>query len=64
MNSKEVAAVLGVSVRRVRQLAAAKVLPAETVGRDWVFREDDVEAFKSLQRSPGRPRKGGKGKNQ
>lgn len=57
MNVEEVAAVLGVSVGRVRQLAQKEKIKAEKVGRDWVFVRRDVEEFASKHRRPGRPSK-------
>ncbi len=61
MDIKEVAAVLGVTVGRVRQLAAAGTLKGERLGSAsrgmWVFRRDDVETFAARHRRPGRPRK-------
>lgn len=57
MDVKEVAALLGVTVGRVRQLAQAGIIPAEKVGRDWVFIRADVEEFATRPRRPGRPSK-------
>ncbi len=62
MDVKEVAAALGVTVGRVRQLATAGKLKGERMGGPdrgvWVFRRADVEEYASRPRRPGRPRKG------
>lgn len=57
MDVKEVAAALGVTVGRVRQLAQAGIIPAEKVGRDWVFIRAEIEEFARRPRRPGRPSK-------
>ena len=57
MDVKEVAAVLGVSVGRVRQLAQKGAIKCEKVGRDWVFIRRDVDEFANKHRRPGRPAK-------
>ena len=57
MNVAEVAAALGVTVGRVRQLAVAGKLKGEKVGRDWVFRQSEVAEYQRRPRRPGRPRK-------
>lgn len=61
MDVKEVAAVLGVTVGRVRQLASAGKLKGERLGGPdrglWVFRRADVEEYARRPRSAGRPRK-------
>lgn len=57
MNVAEVAAALGVTVGRVRQLATSGKLKGEKVGRDWVFRKSDVAEYSRRPRRPGRPRK-------
>ena len=57
MNVEDVAAVLGVSVGRVRQLAQKEAIKAKKVGRDWVFVRRDVDEFASRHRRPGRPSK-------
>lgn len=46
---------LGLSVARVRQLAAAGALPAIKVGRAWAFDSGDIEAFPAQHRVAGRP---------
>ena len=57
MNVDEVAAVLGVSAGRVRQLAQKGAIKCEKVGRDWVFVRRDVDEFARRHRRPGRPAK-------
>lgn len=55
------AKVLGLSAKRVRELALSGRLRGRRLGRDWVFEADDVRAFARLERPPGwkkgRPRK-------
>lgn len=48
---------LGISVRRVQALIKSSQLPATKLGRDWVIRADDLEAFAKLPRHTGRPGK-------
>lgn len=61
MDVKEVAAALGVTAGRVRQLATAGKLKGERLGGPdrgvWVFRRADVEEYARRPRRPGRPRK-------
>jgi len=57
MTVAEVAAILGVNDSRVRQLARAGALHGERVGRDWIFRPADIEAYQLTRRKVGRPRK-------
>ena len=57
MNVAEVAAALGVTVGRVRQLAVKGAIKGEKVGRDWVFKGADVAEYQRRPRRPGRPRK-------
>lgn len=57
MNVAEVAAALGVTVGRVRQLATSGKLKGEKVGRDWVFRQSEVAEYARRPRRPGRPRR-------
>ena len=52
----QVAACLGVSQARIRQMILAKQLPARKVGRDWLVRPSDL--LKVAVRKTGRPRKG------
>lgn len=55
MNVAEVAAALGVTVGRVRQLASKGAIKGEKVGRDWVFKSSDVAEYARVPRRPGRP---------
>jgi excisionase family DNA binding protein len=55
ITTKEAAARLGVIPARVRALIAAKRLPAQKVGRDWLIKEKDLELVRD--RKPGRPSK-------
>ena len=49
---------MGLSIARVRALVASKDLRARKIGRDWIIRRKDAEAFASKERrGPGRPRK-------
>jgi excisionase family DNA binding protein len=57
MSSEDVAAMLAVSVRRVRQLAEAGTITGERVGRDWIFKLADVQEYLTRRRGPGRPPK-------
>lgn len=42
LTTKDAAKLLGVSVRRVRQLAG-KEIPAQKIGRDWFFSPETVK---------------------
>lgn len=55
LTTDQVAAALGVTDRRVRQLAEKRDL-GWAIGRDRLFRPEDVEAMR-VKGSPGRPRK-------
>lgn len=55
LSAAEAAARLGVTSRRVLALIELRRLPAEKIGRDWVIREADVDAF--APRPSGRPKK-------
>ena len=59
LSVKQAAEVLGVSDRRVIALIAAKRLPAQRLGREWIIRSKDLELVKD--RKPGRPPKTKKG---
>lgn len=54
LGTAEAAERLGVSTNRVRQLIATRQLPAVKIGRNFVLKVEDVEAF--LRQPPGRPR--------
>lgn len=58
MSSKDVAAYLGVSDRRIRQLVESGQLKAQRVGRDYIFTLEDVKAYATTRRPVGRPPKG------
>lgn len=55
LTTEEAARILGKSVQVVRQHARKGNLPGKMIGRDWVFRRGDVEAFTPAPR--GRPKK-------
>jgi excisionase family DNA binding protein len=55
LTTNEVAARLGVSVRRVHQFIEEKRLPAEKMGRDYIIKEDDLKLV--ADRKAGRPPK-------
>jgi len=61
MDTKEAAAIIGVTAIRVRQLASAGKLKGERLGGPerglWVFRRADVVTFAARPRRAGRPRK-------
>jgi excisionase family DNA binding protein len=54
VGTSKAAELLGVSQNRVRQLINSGQLPARRVGRTFVIRRADVDAFVALP--PGRPR--------
>lgn len=54
VGTTKAAELLGVSENRIRQLINSGQLPAERIGRTFVIRRRDVEAFAALP--PGRPR--------
>jgi excisionase family DNA binding protein len=54
VGTTKAAELLGVSRNRVRQLVASGQLPAERIGRTFVIRLRDIEAFAAAP--PGRPR--------
>jgi excisionase family DNA binding protein len=58
ISTKEAAARLNVSVRRVQNLIAAKRLPAEKIGNSYAIKESDLKLVK--ERKNGRPAKGKK----
>lgn len=53
MTVGEVAQVLGVIDRRVRQLIEDKTLPAEKVGRDWIIRKRDLDGYMAKRQKVG-----------
>lgn len=56
VNTAKAAELLGVSVRRVRQLIAEGKLPAQNFGRDYAIDEASLSQVKIYGR-PGRPKK-------
>ena len=54
LTTQQVAAILGITPRRVRALIKAGRLPAEKHGRDWAIKPEDLELVKV--RKPGRPK--------
>lgn len=58
LTTLEVASLLQVSDKLVRDLAQGRVLPGRKVGKDWRFNRDDVLAFVSgAQARPALTRK-------
>jgi excisionase family DNA binding protein len=59
LTSEQVAARLGVTESRIRQLViAGRLTPSRTVGKGYLFDEAAIDAFATLPRSrTGRPRK-------
>jgi excisionase family DNA binding protein len=49
MSIFEAAKYLGISVFSLRKLAREKRLPAGKVGRQWRFRQDDLDSFLKKQ---------------
>lgn len=45
MNSQQAADRLGITQGRVRQLARAGTLKGQRIGRDWLFRPEDIDAY-------------------
>lgn len=58
----EAAVRLGVSLRRVQALIKGGRLAAVKMGRDWLVREGDLEAFARLPREVGWPKGRPRGK--
>jgi hypothetical protein len=54
LTSKQIADRLGISERRVRQLALTRKIGSQLPDRTWVFREIDLPKFGN--RKPGRPK--------
>lgn len=59
--TSEAAEILGLSAKRVRELALGGVLPGRRIGRDWLFGAKDLARFGKISRPrgwpKGRPRK-------
>ena len=58
LTTKQAAARLGISERRVRALITKGRLPSQRIGRDHLIREEDLKLVAVRKR--GRPRKGEK----
>jgi len=58
ISTEQMAAILNVSERRVRFLAAERNVGWQVSRGDWVFRAEDVERLRPRP-GPGRPRKNG-----
>jgi excisionase family DNA binding protein len=56
LTTPEVAARLGVTVRRVQALIKDGRLPSQQFGRDHLIKESDLKLVEN--RKPGRPKKG------
>ena len=56
--TKQVAAKLGITPRRVQALIEAGRLPAQKIGRDYLIREKDLKLVE--ERKVGRPKKSNK----
>lgn len=54
LSTSEVAAILGITRRRVLALIKAGRLPAQRIGDSWIIRRQDLELVKDRKR--GRPR--------
>lgn len=54
LTSKQVAAMLGVTHGRIRQLTKSTGIGTK-IGSAWIFRPADVEALRNRQTSAGRP---------
>jgi excisionase family DNA binding protein len=60
LTTNEVAARLGVTIKRVQAMIRDGRLPAEKMGRDYFIKEADLKLV--ADRKPGRPRKKQAGK--
>ncbi len=56
IGTKEAAAKLGVSLRRVQQLIELGTLPAQKIGRDYLIQEKDLSKV-TIYGKAGRPTK-------
>jgi excisionase family DNA binding protein len=53
--TQEVASILGITDRRVRQLVEqGKAQPVQQIGGTWVFNAEEIERLKSRPTKPGR----------
>jgi len=53
---REAAQILGVTRGRVHQFVCEGRLKAEKIGNILVFRESELQRFKDIPRTPGRPK--------
>ena len=51
--TQQAADALGITARRVRQLASELGI-GQRMGRDWVFTEDDIERIRQRNKKQGR----------
>lgn len=56
LTTQQAADRLGLTVRRVQALIRDSRLPAQRVGRDWLIRAGDLDAFRKQPRKPGYPK--------
>jgi len=54
LTTAEAADYLGLSEVRIRQLANAERI-GQKIGRDWLFTQEELDAFANQERGPGRP---------
>jgi excisionase family DNA binding protein len=57
VGTKEAAAKLDVSMRRVQAMIKQGILPATKLARDWFIEEADLARLIASNRKSGRPRK-------
>lgn len=57
LNVKQAAEILGLNPSRVRKLAHDKRITAVKIGRDWIFKQGDLERFAKIPRDVGPPTK-------
>jgi len=56
-NTYQAAEFLGLSVRRIQALLSLGVIKADKIGRDWMISEEELQKFKQIDRTVGRPKK-------
>jgi excisionase family DNA binding protein len=57
LTTKQVAAVLGIAARTVKDYCRTGRLKATKYGRDWLINERDLDEYRQSPKSLGRPRK-------
>lgn len=58
LTTRELMVLLGISRRQIyRWIHNGNLIPYKEVGKEYLFRKKDVEAFRKVKRSPGRPKK-------